>query len=111
MSELKLFMTSDADIMTSKSAFQCQPPPCSNTVRISLLRCIVASGSQPATRFEDGFLTAQQLCSVYQVKMEPRHGIMKAFPKVKRAKILNRKDAPPVKKKLDECDVTGCYSD
>lgn len=39
--------------------------------------------------------------------MESRHGIMKAFPKVKRAKILNGKDAPPIKKKLDECDVTG----
>lgn len=67
------------------------------------------SGSQPATRFEDVFLTAQQLRSVSQVKMEPRHGIMKAFPKVKRAKVLNGKDAPPVKKKPDECDVTGCY--
>lgn len=40
-------------------------------------------------------------------KMEPRHGIMKAFPKVKRAKVLHGKDAPPVKKKPDECDVTG----
>ncbi|XP_044046599.1 DNA polymerase lambda [Siniperca chuatsi] len=39
--------------------------------------------------------------------MEPRHGIMKAFPKVKRAKVLYGKDAPPVKKKPDECDVTG----
>lgn len=41
--------------------------------------------------------------------MEPRHGIMKAFPKVKRAKVLNGKDAPPVKKKSDERDITGCY--
>lgn len=32
---------------------------------------------------------------------------MKAFPKVKRAKVLNGKDAPPVKKKSDECDITG----
>ncbi|TDH15863.1 hypothetical protein EPR50_G00013490 [Perca flavescens] len=39
--------------------------------------------------------------------MEPRHGIMKAFPKVKRAKVLLGKDAPPVKKKLEECDVSG----
>lgn len=41
-------------------------------------------------------------------KMEPRHGIMKAFPKVKRAKVPLGKDTPPAKKKLDECDVTGC---
>ncbi|XP_026216502.1 DNA polymerase lambda [Anabas testudineus] len=39
--------------------------------------------------------------------MEPRHGIMKAFPKVKRAKVLQGKDAPPLKKKPDECVVTG----
>ncbi|XP_026159812.1 DNA polymerase lambda [Mastacembelus armatus] len=39
--------------------------------------------------------------------MEPRHGIMKAFPKVKRAKVLQGKDAPPLKKKPDECGVTG----
>ncbi|XP_034544348.1 DNA polymerase lambda [Notolabrus celidotus] len=39
--------------------------------------------------------------------MEPRHGIMKAFPKVKRAKVFQGKDAPPVKKKPDECEVTG----
>ncbi|XP_008287148.1 DNA polymerase lambda [Stegastes partitus] len=39
--------------------------------------------------------------------MEPRHGIMKAFPKVKRAKVLPAKDAPPLKKKPDECDITG----
>ncbi|XP_037618540.1 DNA polymerase lambda [Sebastes umbrosus] len=39
--------------------------------------------------------------------MEPRHGIMKAFPKVKRARVLQGKDAPPVKKKPEECDVTG----
>ncbi|XP_042341213.1 DNA polymerase lambda [Plectropomus leopardus] len=39
--------------------------------------------------------------------MEPRHGIMKAFPKVKRAKVFSGKDAPPVKKKPEECDVTG----
>ncbi|KAM4583952.1 DNA polymerase lambda [Odontesthes bonariensis] len=39
--------------------------------------------------------------------MEPRHGIVKAFPKVKRAKALQGKDAPPLKRKPDECDVTG----
>ncbi|XP_063331545.1 DNA polymerase lambda isoform X2 [Pelmatolapia mariae] len=39
--------------------------------------------------------------------MEPRHGIMKAFPKVKRAKVLQGKDAPPLKKTADDCDVTG----
>ncbi|XP_073329024.1 DNA polymerase lambda [Pagrus major] len=39
--------------------------------------------------------------------MEPRHGILKAFPKVKRVKVLPGKDAPPVKKKPDECDITG----
>ncbi|KAM3624240.1 uncharacterized protein V6R79_021008 [Siganus canaliculatus] len=39
--------------------------------------------------------------------MESRHGIMKAFPKVKRAKVLHGKDAPPAKKKPDQCDVTG----
>lgn len=39
--------------------------------------------------------------------MEPRHGIMKAFPKVKRAKVLPGKDAPVAKKKPDECDVAG----
>ncbi|CAN9509939.1 unnamed protein product [Ophioblennius macclurei] len=39
--------------------------------------------------------------------MEPRHGILKAFPKVKRAKVLPGKDAPPLKKKLQECEVTG----
>lgn len=32
---------------------------------------------------------------------------MKAFPKVKRAKVLLGKDAPPLKKKPDECDITG----
>lgn len=42
-------------------------------------------------------------------KMESRHGIMKAFPKVKRAKGLQGKDAPPLKKIADECDVTGGY--
>lgn len=40
-------------------------------------------------------------------KMEPRHGIMKAFPKVKRAKALHGKGAPPVKKKPEERDVSG----
>ncbi|XP_030591127.1 DNA polymerase lambda [Archocentrus centrarchus] len=40
-------------------------------------------------------------------KMESRRGIMKAFPKVRRAKVLQGKDAPPLKKKADECDVTG----
>ncbi|XP_034717403.1 DNA polymerase lambda isoform X2 [Etheostoma cragini] len=39
--------------------------------------------------------------------MEPRHGIVKAFPKVKRAKVLPGKDAPPAKKKLEECGVPG----
>ncbi|XP_067439998.1 DNA polymerase lambda isoform X1 [Thunnus thynnus] len=39
--------------------------------------------------------------------MEPRHGIMKAFPKVKRARVLQGKEAPPLKKKPDECDITG----
>ncbi|XP_015239789.1 PREDICTED: DNA polymerase lambda [Cyprinodon variegatus] len=39
--------------------------------------------------------------------MEPRHGIMKAFPKVKRAKVLQGKDVPPLKKKADELDITG----
>nr|XP_046261214.1 DNA polymerase lambda [Scatophagus argus]XP_046261215.1 DNA polymerase lambda [Scatophagus argus] len=39
--------------------------------------------------------------------MEPRHGIVKAFPKVKRAKVLHGKDAPPAKKTHDECEVTG----
>ncbi|XP_060906927.1 DNA polymerase lambda [Labrus mixtus] len=39
--------------------------------------------------------------------MEPRHGIMKAFPKVKRAKVFQAKDVPPAKKKLDDCEVTG----
>ncbi|XP_040891725.1 DNA polymerase lambda isoform X2 [Toxotes jaculatrix] len=38
--------------------------------------------------------------------MEPRHGIMKAFPKVKRARVLQGKDVPPLKKKPDECEVT-----
>lgn len=32
---------------------------------------------------------------------------MKAFPKVKRAKVLHGRDGPPTKKKLDECHVTG----
>ncbi|XP_024115288.1 DNA polymerase lambda [Oryzias melastigma] len=39
--------------------------------------------------------------------MEPRHGIMKAFPKVKRAKVLQGQDAPPMKKKPDELEVNG----
>ncbi|XP_069561092.1 DNA polymerase lambda isoform X1 [Brachyistius frenatus] len=39
--------------------------------------------------------------------MEPRHGIMKAFPKIKRAKVLQGKDGPPLKKKPEDCDVTG----
>lgn len=42
--------------------------------------------------------------------MEPRHGIMKAFPKVKRAKVLTTKDAPPVTKKSEGCDITGCFA-
>lgn len=42
--------------------------------------------------------------------MEPRHGIMKAFPKVKRAKVVQGKDGPPLKKKPDEYVVTGYYS-
>ncbi|XP_077381464.1 DNA polymerase lambda isoform X2 [Festucalex cinctus] len=39
--------------------------------------------------------------------MEPCHGIMKAFPKVKRAQVSQVKDSPPLKKKSDEFDVTG----
>ncbi|XP_029950997.1 DNA polymerase lambda [Salarias fasciatus] len=39
--------------------------------------------------------------------MEPRHGIMKAFPKVKRAKVLPGKDVPPLKKTFHEFDLTG----
>ncbi|XP_054460620.1 DNA polymerase lambda [Anoplopoma fimbria] len=39
--------------------------------------------------------------------MEHPHGIMKAFPKVKRTRVLQGKDAPPVKKKPDEFDITG----
>ncbi|KAK2815762.1 hypothetical protein Q5P01_026229 [Channa striata] len=39
--------------------------------------------------------------------MEPRHGIMKAFAKVKRARVLLGKEAPPLKKKPDECVITG----
>ncbi|KAK2919326.1 hypothetical protein Q8A73_003697 [Channa argus] len=39
--------------------------------------------------------------------MEPRHGIMKAFPKVKRARVQLGKDEPQLKKKPDECVVTG----
>ncbi|RVE75749.1 hypothetical protein OJAV_G00001840 [Oryzias javanicus] len=39
--------------------------------------------------------------------MEPRHGIMKAFPKVKRAKVLHGQDAPPLKKKTDKLEVNG----
>ncbi|XP_068607306.1 DNA polymerase lambda [Brachionichthys hirsutus] len=40
--------------------------------------------------------------------MEPRHhGIMKAFPKVKRTKALHVKNEPPSKKKPVESDVTG----
>lgn len=50
-------------------------------------------------------------CSPVGEKMEPHRGIMKAFPKVKRAKVLHGKDTPPAKKKPDECDVTGCYRD
>ncbi|TNN71224.1 DNA polymerase lambda [Liparis tanakae] len=43
--------------------------------------------------------------------MEHRHGIMKAFPKVKRARVLQGKDAPPVKKRPEECDITGTTFD
>ncbi|XP_053713943.1 DNA polymerase lambda-like isoform X2 [Synchiropus splendidus] len=39
--------------------------------------------------------------------MEPCRGIMKAFPKVKRVKALQGNGAPPVKKKLGDCDATG----
>ncbi|KAK7930276.1 hypothetical protein WMY93_006671 [Mugilogobius chulae] len=39
--------------------------------------------------------------------MEPRHGIMKAFPKVKRARVLQGKDGPPFKKSSETCTVTG----
>lgn len=48
-------------------------------------------------------------CPPIRDKMDPHHGIMKAFPKVKRAKVLQGKDPPPAKKKPDECDVTGRY--
>lgn len=48
--------------------------------------------------------------ALFTNNMEPRHGIMKAFPKVKRAKALQGKDAPPLKKKPDESVVTGHYS-
>ncbi|XP_043970138.1 DNA polymerase lambda isoform X2 [Gambusia affinis] len=41
--------------------------------------------------------------------MEPRHGIMKAFPKVKRAKVLQGKDVPPLKKKAEEHDIKGDF--
>lgn len=42
-------------------------------------------------------------------EMEPRHGIMKAFPKVKRAKVLQGKDGPPFKKSSEKSNesVTG----
>lgn len=39
--------------------------------------------------------------------MEPRHGIMKAFPKVKRANVFQGKDGPPLKKSSEKCSVTG----
>ncbi|XP_019744714.1 DNA polymerase lambda [Hippocampus comes] len=39
--------------------------------------------------------------------MEPCHGVMKAFPKVKRARVSQGKDSPPLKKTSDEFDVTG----
>uniref|UniRef100_A0A3B3WDT7 DNA polymerase lambda n=2 Tax=Poecilia mexicana TaxID=48701 RepID=A0A3B3WDT7_9TELE len=42
-------------------------------------------------------------------RMEPRHGIVKEFPKVKRAKVLQGKDVPPLKKKTEEHDVTGDF--
>lgn len=48
-------------------------------------------------------------CPSSRHKMEPRHGIMKAFPKVKRAKVLHGRDTPPAKKKPDECDITGVF--
>ncbi|XP_063056233.1 DNA polymerase lambda isoform X2 [Engraulis encrasicolus] len=35
------------------------------------------------------------------------HGIMKAFPKVKRSKVADSKNAPPPKKKVEEVVVTG----
>ncbi|XP_061685918.1 DNA polymerase lambda isoform X3 [Syngnathoides biaculeatus] len=38
--------------------------------------------------------------------MEPCHGILKAFPKVKRARVQGN-DSPPLKKKSDEFEVTG----
>ncbi|KAM4750023.1 DNA polymerase lambda [Anableps anableps] len=41
--------------------------------------------------------------------MEPRHGIMKAFPKVKRAKVMQGKDVAPPKKKAEEHDITGNF--
>uniref|UniRef100_A0A3Q3BE31 DNA polymerase n=1 Tax=Kryptolebias marmoratus TaxID=37003 RepID=A0A3Q3BE31_KRYMA len=39
--------------------------------------------------------------------MESRHGIMKAFPKVKRVKVQLGNDAPPLKKKPEARDVAG----
>ncbi|CAL9700691.1 unnamed protein product [Knipowitschia caucasica] len=39
--------------------------------------------------------------------MEPRHGIMKAFPKVKRAKVFQGKESPPPKKKSEQLSATG----
>lgn len=55
------------------------------------------------------FLILGFWCPPIRDEMDPHHGIMKAFPKVKRAKVFQGKDPPPAKKKPDECDVTGRY--
>ncbi|XP_046900130.1 DNA polymerase lambda isoform X1 [Hypomesus transpacificus] len=44
--------------------------------------------------------------SPFPDEMEP-HGIMKAFPKVKRAGVRDGKGAPPLKRKSEETSVTG----
>ncbi|XP_061130658.1 DNA polymerase lambda isoform X1 [Syngnathus typhle] len=43
----------------------------------------------------------------FTLKMESCHGIVKAFPKVKKTRASQGKDSPPLKKKSDEFDVTG----
>lgn len=55
------------------------------------------------------FFVTGYFCSPIGEKMEPHHGIKKAFPKVKRAKVFHGKDTLPAKKKPEDCDVPGCY--
>ncbi|XP_077461931.1 DNA polymerase lambda isoform X2 [Stigmatopora argus] len=43
----------------------------------------------------------------FTLKMKPSHGIMKAFPKVKRARVCQENNSPPLKKKSDDFEVTG----